>query len=151
MYPASPKGRPELPFWPMLFNNVIIRLLGQRRLPQDAKQAGRDLTDAATQSALSIAIATENSHHCPFGITNIPIRTVSGERWRLGVSGRSPAVPGLSPYRRRHSLGAGRQGRIPSAHYAGVPEGRPGELQGRPPWIRAGADVIGVQNVLAQG
>ena len=55
---ASPKDRPELPFWPMLFANVTIRLLGSDDFPAHAKDAAaRDLTLAAAQSALSIAIA----------------------------------------------------------------------------------------------
>jgi NADPH:quinone reductase len=55
---ASPKDRPELPFWPMLFANVTIRLLGSDDFPRHAKDAAaRDLTLAAAQSALSIAIA----------------------------------------------------------------------------------------------
>ena len=55
---ASPKDRPELPFWPMLFADVTIRLLGSDDFPQDAKDAAaRDLTQAAAQSALSIPIA----------------------------------------------------------------------------------------------
>ena len=55
---ASPKDRPELPFWPMLFANVTIRLLGSDDFPQDAKDAAaRDLSKAAAQSALSIPIA----------------------------------------------------------------------------------------------
>jgi NADPH:quinone reductase len=55
---ASPEDRPELPFWPMLFNNVTIRLLGSDDFPQPAKDAAaRDLTDAAAQSALSITVA----------------------------------------------------------------------------------------------
>jgi NADPH:quinone reductase len=55
---ASPKDRPELPFWPMLFNNLTIRLLGSDDFPQAAKDAAaRDLTDAAAQSALSVAVA----------------------------------------------------------------------------------------------
>jgi NADPH:quinone reductase len=55
---ASPKDRPELPFWPMLFANVTIRLLGSDDFPQNAKDAAaRDLTQAAAESALGIAIA----------------------------------------------------------------------------------------------
>lgn len=55
---ASPDDRPRLPFWPMLFANVTIRLLGSDDFPQEAKNAaGRDLTAAAAQSALSIPIA----------------------------------------------------------------------------------------------
>jgi NADPH2:quinone reductase len=55
---ASPKDRPELPFWPLLFSNVIIRLLGSDDFPQDAKDAAaRDLTAAAVQSALTVPVA----------------------------------------------------------------------------------------------
>jgi len=55
---ASLTDRPELPFWPMLFNNVTIRLLGSDDFPQAAKDAAaRDLTGAAAQSALSIPVA----------------------------------------------------------------------------------------------
>jgi NADPH2:quinone reductase len=55
---ASPGGRPELPFWPMLFANVTIRLLGSDDFSQDAKNAAAsDLIEAAAQSALSVAVA----------------------------------------------------------------------------------------------
>jgi NADPH:quinone reductase len=55
---ASPKDRPELPFWPMLFANVTIMLLGSDDFPQAAKDAAaRDLTEAAAESALSIHVA----------------------------------------------------------------------------------------------
>jgi len=55
---ASPKDRPELPFWPLLFNNVTIRLLGSDDFPQQAKDAAaRDLTAAAAQGALSVPVA----------------------------------------------------------------------------------------------
>lgn len=55
---ASPGDRPELPFWPMLFANVTIRLLGSDDFPQDAKNAAAsDLSAAAAQHALSVAVA----------------------------------------------------------------------------------------------
>jgi NADPH:quinone reductase len=55
---ASTADRPELPFWPMLFANVTIRLLGSDDFPQDAKDAAaRDLTSAAAASALSVPVA----------------------------------------------------------------------------------------------
>jgi hypothetical protein len=55
---ASPKDRPELPFRPMLFANVTMRLLGSDDFPLRAKDsAARDLTHAAAQSALSITNA----------------------------------------------------------------------------------------------
>jgi NADPH:quinone reductase len=55
---ASPKDRPELPFWPMLFNNLTIRLLGSDDFPAEAKDAAaRDLTTAAAGSALSVPVS----------------------------------------------------------------------------------------------
>jgi NADPH:quinone reductase len=55
---ASVKDRPELPFWPMLFANVTIRLLGSDDFPQAAKDAAaRDLTSAAAEGALSVTVA----------------------------------------------------------------------------------------------
>jgi NADPH:quinone reductase len=55
---ASNKDRPELPFWPMLFANVTIRLLGSDDFPQAAKDAAaRDLTSAAADGALTVSVA----------------------------------------------------------------------------------------------
>lgn len=55
---ASPRDRTELPFWPLLFANVTIRLLGSDDFPQDAKDAAaRDLITAAAESALSIPVS----------------------------------------------------------------------------------------------
>lgn len=49
--------RPDLPFWPMLFDNVTIRLLGSDDFPPDAKaEAAADLTAAAASGALSVRI-----------------------------------------------------------------------------------------------
>lgn len=54
---ATRDGRPGFPFWPMLFDNVTIRLLGSDDFPDDAKQrAAVDLTAAARDGALSIAV-----------------------------------------------------------------------------------------------
>ncbi|MFD6280642.1 NADPH:quinone reductase [Streptomyces sp. NPDC060209] len=50
--------RTELPFWPMLFNNITLRLLGSDDFPPEAKrQAARDLTAAAAVGALRVDIA----------------------------------------------------------------------------------------------
>ena len=55
---ATRHERPDFPFWPMLFDNVVIRLLGSDDFTADAKeQAAADLTTAARDGALSIAIA----------------------------------------------------------------------------------------------
>jgi NADPH2:quinone reductase len=47
----------RLPFWPMLFNNLTVRLLGSDDFPAAAKlQAAHDLTSAAADGALTIAL-----------------------------------------------------------------------------------------------
>jgi NADPH2:quinone reductase len=54
---ASRADRPEIPFWPMLFANVTIRLLGSDDFSTDVKsQAAADLTAAAAEGALRIPI-----------------------------------------------------------------------------------------------
>jgi NADPH2:quinone reductase len=56
---ASRRDRPDFPFWPMLFENIVIRLLGSDDFPASSKQqAAADLTDAARDGALSLAIGT---------------------------------------------------------------------------------------------
>ena len=54
---ATRDDRPSVPFWPMLFDNVTIRLLGSDDFPVTAKQqAAADLTTAARDGALPIAV-----------------------------------------------------------------------------------------------
>lgn len=56
---ASRRDRPDFPFWPMLFDNVTIHLLGSDDFPAASKQrAAADLTAAASDGALSIPIGT---------------------------------------------------------------------------------------------
>jgi len=55
---ASRAERPELPFWPLLFANVTLRLLGSDDFSARAKQqASTDLTAAAQQGALTVDVA----------------------------------------------------------------------------------------------
>jgi len=55
---ASRLGRPELPFWPLLFSNITLRLLGSDDFPASAKlQAAEDLTAAARAGALGVTVA----------------------------------------------------------------------------------------------
>jgi len=55
---ASPDDRPAIPFWPLLFGNVTLRLLGSDDFPPQAKDAAaRDLTDVAAQGRLRIPVA----------------------------------------------------------------------------------------------
>jgi NADPH2:quinone reductase len=54
---ATRDGRPAIPFWPMLFANITIRLLGSDDFPAAAKRdAAQQLTAAADAGALSIPI-----------------------------------------------------------------------------------------------
>jgi NADPH2:quinone reductase len=56
---ATRGDRPDFPFWPMLFDNITIRLLGSDDFPAAARQqAAVDLTAAAADGALSIPIGT---------------------------------------------------------------------------------------------
>jgi NADPH2:quinone reductase len=56
---ATRADRPDFPFWPMLFDNIVIRLLGSDDFPASSRQqAAADLTAAARDGALSIAIGT---------------------------------------------------------------------------------------------
>src|SRR5437763_10987043 len=52
---ATRRDRPDFPFWPMLFANLTIRLLGSDDFPRAAKrQAAVDLTTATREGALSM-------------------------------------------------------------------------------------------------
>jgi len=54
---ATRQDRPGFAFWPMLFDNITIRLLGSDDFPAAAKQqAAADLTAAARDGALSVTI-----------------------------------------------------------------------------------------------
>jgi NADPH:quinone reductase len=55
---SSPAPRPSLPFWPLLFSNVSLRLLGSDDFPREAKQlAARELTAAAAAGQLHVTVA----------------------------------------------------------------------------------------------
>ena len=55
---GSPEARPSLPFWPLLFQNVTLRLLGSDDFPQAEKvRAAQELTAAAEQGGLTIPLA----------------------------------------------------------------------------------------------
>lgn len=54
---ATRADRTEIPFWPLLFNNVTLRLLGSDDFPAGAKrQAARDLTAAAAVGELTVDV-----------------------------------------------------------------------------------------------
>ncbi|MFL6063534.1 MAG: NADPH:quinone reductase [Friedmanniella sp.] len=54
---ATRRDRPDLPFWPLLFDNVTIHLLGSDDFPRAAKQrAAAALTSAAAAGALTIPL-----------------------------------------------------------------------------------------------
>jgi NADPH2:quinone reductase len=61
---ASRTDRPELPFWPLLFSNTTLRLLGSDDFtPEDKQQAAADLTAAAQAGVLRIPIAAAHQLH----------------------------------------------------------------------------------------
>ncbi|BCL25738.1 NADPH:quinone reductase [Streptomyces aurantiacus] len=76
--------RTELPFWPLLFNNVTLRLLGSDDFPADAKrQAAQDLTAAAAVGALTVAVG----HRYPLqDIAEAHERVDAGGRGRVLVT-----------------------------------------------------------------
>lgn len=54
---ATRADRTEIPFWPLLFKNVTLRLLGSDDFPAEARrQAARDLTAAAAVGALNVDV-----------------------------------------------------------------------------------------------
>jgi NADPH2:quinone reductase len=54
---ATRVDRTEIPFWNLLFNNVVLRLVGSDDFPEEAKrQAARDLTAAASVGALTVEV-----------------------------------------------------------------------------------------------
>jgi NADPH2:quinone reductase len=56
---ATRADRPDFPFWPMLFDNVTIRLLGSDDFSTEAKNAAaQDLTRAAAEQALDVPVRT---------------------------------------------------------------------------------------------
>jgi NADPH2:quinone reductase len=85
---ATRQDRPAFPFWPMLFDNIVIRLLGSDDFSAASKQqAAEDLTAAADDGALSIPIATP----LPLGRTADAHDQVDGgsrDRVLLAISAR---------------------------------------------------------------
>ena len=63
---ATRSDRAEIPFWPLLFNNVTLRLLGSDDFPAEAKrQAARALTSAVgalTSAVGALAVAVGDRH-----------------------------------------------------------------------------------------
>jgi NADPH2:quinone reductase len=77
-------GRPDFPFWPMLFANLTVRLLGSDDFPAEAKrQAARSLTSAAADGELCVPIGE------PFALDRIAEaheRVEAGARERVLVA-----------------------------------------------------------------
>jgi NADPH2:quinone reductase len=55
---ASRIDRPDVPFWPLLFANVTLRMVGSDDFPPSAKQlAVQELTNAAAAGVLTVPVA----------------------------------------------------------------------------------------------
>jgi NADPH2:quinone reductase len=81
---ASREDRPDFPFWPMLFDNVTIRLLGSDDFPVEARhRAAADLTAAARDGALSVAVDEPLPLHL---IAHAHDRVDAGSRRRVIVA-----------------------------------------------------------------
>ncbi|MBK8447325.1 MAG: NADPH:quinone reductase [Micropruina sp.] len=61
---ATRDPQPRIDFWPMLFDNLTIRLLGSDDFPSDARiAAARDLTNAARDGHLTVPIGNPFALH----------------------------------------------------------------------------------------
>ncbi|PBC36048.1 oxidoreductase [Rhodococcus sp. ACPA4] len=75
-------GHPRIPFWPMLFDNVTIRLLGSDDFSTEAKsQAATDLTVAAQSGALTIPVGD-----------SLPLERIADAHDRVDLGTRSRVV-----------------------------------------------------------
>ncbi|MDQ1631645.1 MAG: NADPH:quinone reductase [Frankiaceae bacterium] len=84
---ATHEDRPTFPFWPMLFNNVTIQLLGSDDFPTEAKrQAATDLTRAAAAGALE-SIAGEALPLARIADAHDRVDSSNRERVLLAVGG----------------------------------------------------------------
>jgi NADPH:quinone reductase len=79
---ATRRDRPDFPFWPMLFDNITIRLIGSDDFSPEAKQqAATDLTTAARAGGLVVPIAS------PF-----PLEQAAAAHERVDSSNRQRVV-----------------------------------------------------------
>ncbi|HMQ39275.1 MAG TPA: NADPH:quinone reductase [Micropruina sp.] len=84
---ATRDPRPRLDFWPMLFDNLTIRLLGSDDFPADAKaMAARDLTTAAHSGQLTVPVGA------PF-----PIDQVAAAHDQVDRNNRQRVLLDLAP------------------------------------------------------
>src|ERR1044072_5461717 len=102
-------------------------------------------------SAMLTTVASSAATPDPSTVTASTQRPGAEEYERAGTSAVVMSRHLLSPDRGRSTLGAGSQGDVPPAHKAGVAERGAGELDRQRAEIRGGADVVPVQDVLAQG
>lgn len=59
---ASRVARPDIPFWPLLFANVTLQMMGSDDFPAAARElAVHDLTNAAAAGALTVSVAENYS------------------------------------------------------------------------------------------
>ena len=76
---ASRDDRPAIPFWPMLFSNLSIRLLGSDDFPAEAKRAGRSRTSRPRRTRV-----------------RSPSRSATRCRWTGSPTRTSASTPGAA-------------------------------------------------------
>lgn len=102
---ATRADRTALPFWPLLFANVSLRLLGSDDFPTQAKQqAAHDLTIAAAAGALSVDVGDRYSLA---EIATAHDRVDSGGRGRVLLT-----IPEEHPSAKRRRVDAMTVGRV---------------------------------------
>src|SRR3954447_1217623 len=83
---ATRRDRADFPFWPMLFANLTIRLLGSDDFPDEAKRhAAADLTTAAQEGAVSIPIGEP-----------LPLRSIAEAHERVDAGARQRVLLSIS-------------------------------------------------------
>ena len=83
---ATRSDRPDFPFWPMLFENITIRLLGSDDFPAAAKrQAAAELSAAARDGALCVPVGTP-----------LPLERVAEAHGRVDAGSRERVLVAVS-------------------------------------------------------
>ncbi len=102
-YPTR-DDRPGFPFWPMLFDNVTIRLLGRDDFPASAEQqAAADLTAAARDGALAIPVGPP-----------LPLDRAAGAHDRIDAGSRERVLLTIPDGQRSYAASMDPESRRPS-------------------------------------
>ena len=86
----DPRRTHAIPFWPLLFANVTLRLLGSDDFPAEAKQrAARDLTTAAAAHAWTVNVGIDTRWNTSPRPTNTSMLAAKAAFWSPSPSSLS--------------------------------------------------------------